>query len=310
MTLRELARKIHALRNSGEPSQIIQHGAADATSTEGGMGVLLFKPSSGSIPLNSITEVLERLVTRHRYSIQAVTWWQGSDIRTQRVMARHYPGFYRVAHGGLGALSEAAVASLEAAYLQSSAGSSFLQSFGSPFHQKLVQGPYPLLGAGISEEVLNEIWEVDRAKEESIRTIRRLDGDAFSLAFTFPDNTRFPAAVRNSSIVLLNGFFAKLEKDFETKGCIAVRIERPADSPTSWEELRANFAGKTNPFLAAAGTVRGDAARGLLPVQTVSILANVIHLSADEEEGRREVEQVWWAPDIFGRVFGVPKPTA
>jgi len=93
--------------------------------------------------------------------------------------------------------------------------------------------------------------------------------------------------------------FAKLEKDFEASGCVAILIQRESTSATSWDDLRNNYAGKTNPFQAPAGTIRGDAASGALKVETMSILANVIHLSATEAEGQREAENLWWNPKLL-----------
>jgi hypothetical protein len=306
MELLDLAKQIYALRNSDRPSQIIQADTGETASAGRSMGVLLLKPSSGAIPLSTITEILQRLIGRHQYNVRAVNWWDGADIQKHGLMARHYPGFYRVAHGGLAALSALARANLEKHYSPPARLSEFTEAFGSAFGLGLVQGPYGLVTAGISPETLNQLWEADRAKEPLLKTIQRLDDDAFSLALALPDDDRIPPPLRRGSVVLLNGFLAKLEEDFQARGCIAVWIERLPHSTTSWEALRAQFAGKTNPFLAPPETVRGDAARGVLQVETVSILANVIHLSADEKEGRREVEEVWWEPVVCGRVFGPP----
>src|SRR5205814_8320730 len=123
-------------------------------------------------------------------------------------------------------------------------------------------------------ERLYQLWEMDRSQPcAPVECIQRLDDDSFSLALRLPDEKEIPEAWRRQVVVLLNGFYAKLEKDFEENGCIAVCIQRSAGTAASWEQLRGQFAGKTNPFQAPAHTVRGDAARGLLPVEKVAILA-------------------------------------
>jgi hypothetical protein len=167
----------------------------------------------------------------------------------------------------------------------------------------MVRTPYDLVTAGIAPDALNELWELDRSGKAPVRSIQRLDEDTFSLALEPSDGRGIPTHLEKKVLVVLNGFFAKLEADFESRGCIAICLECLPTSDTSWDELRTRFAGKTNPFSAPPGTVRGDAARKTLAVETVSILANVIHLSADEREGRREVEEVWWQPERFRQVF-------
>jgi hypothetical protein len=129
-----------------------------------------------------------------------------------------------------------------------------------------------------------------------MKRIQRLDEDTFCLALDLNQADSADPCRDRSPVIVLNGFYAKLHEDFEALGCVALWIERAPNSPTSWELLRTEYAGKTNPVEAAPGSIRGDAARGILPVETVSVLANVIHLSANEAEGHREVQEVWWAP--------------
>jgi hypothetical protein len=296
MDIADLAKSICTFRNSDQVSRVI-FDEANRNPADQPVGVLLFKPSSGHISRRSIGEILERLVVRHRYAVRAGAWWNGADLRVQGMMARHYPGFHRVARGGLTALSPTAHRQLAVAY----ASSEYQRAFGTPFDSRQVHTPYGF--AGISPERLNEVWELDRSKDTaSVRTIQRLDEDAFVLALGAAELGG--ASQAGEPIVLLNGFYAKLEADFEAKGCVALWIQRERGSTTSWEALRSQFAGKTNPFQAPPNTVRGDAARGVLEVERVSILANVIHLSADELQGEREVHEVWWDRDRFQKVFG------
>jgi hypothetical protein len=302
MEASQLAKSIYALRMSDLPSQIIWPGASEPGDPPQPAGVLLLKPSSGHIPLSSLSEILDRLAGRYRYAVRAAAWWNGRDIKAQELMALHYPGFHRVAHNGRAALSVEATARLVAWY---DLGAAFENAFGEPFEFGFVRTPYDLAECGVSFERLNQLLELDRSKESGpIRSVQRLDEDTFALALRFGEEADVPQALWNRVVVLLNGFYGKLEKDFEAEGCIALWIQRQPDSVTSWDELRTRFAGKTNPFQAAPETVRGDAARGLLPVETVSILANVIHLSANEAEGQRELEQAWWEPTRFKKVFG------
>src|SRR6185369_15331429 len=138
--------------------------------------------------------------------------------------------------------------------------------------------------------------EMDRSREaNAVKCIQRLDDDSFCLALKSID-AGAPRGEIPGLMVLVNGFFAKLEEDFESHGCVAIWIQQGTGSPTTWEALRSDYAGKTNPFQAPPHTIRGDAARGVLKVERVSILANVIHLSANEAEGHREVHDVWWSP--------------
>jgi hypothetical protein len=305
MELAELAHKIYALRNSDRPSQLIHTEPAPAGQDQQPVGVLLLKPSSGQIPVPSLAEILSRLVHRFGYLIRSVAWWRGDDIRSRRIMSLHYPGFHHVAHAGLHALSPEGRGRLKALYGNSADFREFRNRFGESFDLGLVRTPYEVTAAGISAEELNALWELDRSKEKSpIAGIQRLDEHAFSLALRLPVEENVPAGLRQKAVVLLNGFYAKLEQDFETRGCIAVYIQRHPASSTSWGELRNQFAGKTNPFQAAPDTVRGDAARGVLSVEKISMLANVIHLSADEREGRREVEEVWWEGNRVQALFG------
>jgi hypothetical protein len=306
LQLKQLATAIHGLRNTTAPSQVILPTDSPRKEPHQPSGVLLLKPSSGYFPPKTIEQILERLVVRHGYRICSVAWWQGQDLRANDMMSLHYPGFHRVAHGGWAALSPEARAQLQACYHPGTVSGPFEAAFGKPFDLGLLRTPYELDQDGFSPERLNELWELDRQNEPlAIRRIQRLDEDTFALALELPHEFGGPAAGRGRTVILLNGFYAKLEKDFETKGCVALWIQKPAASATSWETLRTDYAGKTNPFQAPPGTIRGDAARGLLAVETVSILANVIHLSANEAEGRREVEQVWWEPRRVNRVFGV-----
>jgi hypothetical protein len=236
--------------------------------------------------------------------IRSVVWWNGADIKKEGLMALHYAGFHRVAHGGLAALSEAGRTKLEQIYGPADDPTGFDKAFAMPFGSWLVRTPYDLVKEGISPERLNELWELDRSSElDAARRIQRLDDDSFALGLELPGDPTVPQELHRKVVVLLNGFYAKLEKDFETGGTIAIWIEQPLGSRFSWASLRSDYAGKTNPFQAPGGTIRGDAARGMLKVEAVSILANVIHLSANETEGRHEVQQVWWEPERFRRVF-------
>jgi Nucleoside diphosphate kinase len=302
MEASQLAKNIYALRNSDRPSEIILPGASEPGNPPQPAGVLLLKPSSGHIPLSSLSEILDRLTGRYRYAVRAVAWWNGRDIKAHGLMALHYPGFHRAAHTGLPALSVEATTRLLGGY---SLGAAFENAFGEAFELHFVRTPYDLAKCGISFERLNQWWELGCSNESApIRCVQRLDEDTFALAMRFGEEADVPQALWHKVVVLLNGFYGKLEKDFEAKGCIALLIQRQRDSVTSWEDLRTRFAGKTNPFQAPPDTVRGDAARGLLPVETVSILANVIHLSANEAEGQRELEKAWWEPARFKEVFG------
>jgi hypothetical protein len=204
-----------------------------------------------------------------------------------------------VAHGGAESLSPVAKEDLVAQY------AAFSDVFGTRFDLDLVRTPYDLANCGIPFERSNQWWERARSGERSaLERVQRIDGDTYSLAMALGESADIAQELRGQTVVLLNGFYGQLEHDFETQGCIAIWIQRRPDSIVSWEELRTSYAGKTNPLQAPAGTVRGDAARGVLRVETVSVLANVIHLSANETEGRYEVEQVWWEPGRFAQVFG------
>jgi hypothetical protein len=298
MEVLHLADQIHGLRNSDRASQIIFPGRAKLGSEEQPSGVLLLKPSSGAIPVSSLLEILKRLTVQYGYAIRAAVWWHGRDVKAQGLMSLHYPGFHRVAHGGLRALAPEVLARLRQCY------AGFEQWYGKPFHLGLVRTPYDLAECGLSFERANQWWELDRAGESAaIKCVQRLDEDTLCVAMPLGANADVPSGLREQALVLLNGFYGKLEQDFEAKGCVALWIQRQSDASASWEQLRSRYAGKTNPFLAPPDTVRGDAARGVLPVEMVSVLANVIHLSADEVEGRREVS-VWWDPGRFSRVFG------
>ncbi len=295
MELSELARNIFELRNSNRPSRIILAGEAEPGCPPEPGGVLLFKPSSGHIPLSSVMEILDRLTRRFRFIVRAAAWWHGNDIQAQGLMSRHYPGFHRVAHGGFTALSSEAKQRLASCYPE--------RDPSAPFW---VQTPYDLARIGLPFERLNQLWEqAGFNATQPAQGIQRLDEDSFSLQLAFDQRSDLPPALRNRSVVVLNGFYGKLEQDFERAGCIALWIQRQTGAGVSWDDLRSQFAGQTNPFHAPPHTVRGDAARGILPVERVSLLANVIHLSANEMEGKREVEEVWWEPVRFRRVFGL-----
>ncbi len=299
----QLAKTIHELRRTGQPSCAILPCKKTPPDPAVPVGVLLLKPSSGYFPLETIAEILERLVTRHAYRIRSVMWWNGQDIKANRLMSLHYPGFHRMAHGGSAALSATARVRIEQCYLPGVDPNAFQRAFGRPFEFRLILTPYDLDREGLSVERINELWELDRSHEkEPLKTIQRLDDDTMCLALQLPDDDSVPVGLRSRVVILVNGFFAKLERDFEQGGCIAILIEKPPQSATSWDELRSKFAGATNPAKAPADTVRGDAARGVFKVEKVSILANVIHLSANEAEGRREVDEVWWHPR-FTRAF-------
>jgi hypothetical protein len=300
----QLAKSIYILRNANGASEIIFEDALTQADPREPVGVLLLKPSSGHLPLQTISEILERLVLRHRYRIRAAVWWNGEDLKVQGLLALHYPGFHRIAHGGLPCLSDTARERLQGAYGLGNEDDPLHKAHGVSFSPELVRTPFDLASEGISPERLNVLWELDRNKEGiPAKAIQRLDEDSFCLALALPDEKEIPPSRRGAVVLLLNGFYAKLEKDFHARGCVAISIQRDSASLTSWEDLRSQYAGKTNPFQAPPGTIRGDAARGLLPVETVSILANVIHLSADEREGQRET-RVWWNPELFSRVFG------
>lgn len=295
----ELAETIYGVRTSNPPSRLLMVDENREPGHSEPMGVLLFKPSSGHLPLSTVVEILERLVVRHRYLIRSAAWWNGRDIRDGKLMSLHYPGFHRIAHGGWNVLSGAARMQLQTCYAADGAGEQFRTAFGIPFHPNLVRTPYELAETGITPKRLNQLWEMDRAAEPLVRRVQRLDEDSLCLALDLSGEPVFSSATALKSVVVLNAFYAQLEGDFQANGCVALWIQKAPDSPTSWEALRSEYAGKTNPFQAAPGTIRGDAARGLLPVETVSILANVIHLSATEAEGWREVREVWWAPGRF-----------
>jgi hypothetical protein len=310
METTDLVEAIHSVRNTSAPSRIILPESKRDDTCEP-VGVLLLKPSSGHFPPNTIQEILDRLVLRHAYLIRSVVWWNGADIRAHRLMSLHYPGFHRIAHGGWAALSETAKSRLDACYNSPTEQGAFEQVYGVPFRLGLVCTPYELTTKGISPQRLNQLWELDRSEEPAaIKKVQRLDDEALSLALELAGEVNVPAFRGRKPVVLLNGFYTKLEEDFEARGCVALWIQKDAASATSWDALRTEFAGKTNPFQAPPHTVREDAARGVLKVETVSILANVVHLSATEIEGRREVEQVWWEPGRFARVFGTDRISA
>jgi hypothetical protein len=250
MDIAQLVTEIHSLRNSASPSRVLLRPGHQPPNPALPVGVLLLKPSSGYLPPETIREVLERLVARHQYGLHSVTWWSGTDLRMAGMMSRHYPGFHRVAHGGWSALSQTAQARAREIF----GTDAFAREFGRPFSQELVVTPYDLVPRGITSQRINEVWELDRSRElTTVKCIQRLDDDSFCLAMKSIDAGGEIAG----PMVLVNGFFAKLEEDFESDGCVAIWIQQGPGSPTTWEALRSDYAGKTNPFQAPPHTIRG-----------------------------------------------------
>ena len=90
---------------------------------------------------------------------------------------------------------------------------------------------------------------------------------------------------------VVNGQMPRIERSFEEDGAVlvALRLRRAARRARSWTDLRRSFLGATDPRLAVAGSLRHDAARGLLPLTgVISLQNNAFHLSAGPLEAVRE----------------------
>ncbi|MDD5216607.1 MAG: UTP--glucose-1-phosphate uridylyltransferase [Candidatus Omnitrophica bacterium] len=261
-------------------------------------GVLLIKPPAGQPYEETVKEILDRAEKRGYYADQ-IAVYEGSAIARLGIIPRHYENIYKVAKGGIGAMDANQRFALRHAY-----ENELPALLGTAYSEDLVVAALDMktkfgLSDDVADDLVLELWNRGMGSNyKTPRGVMKAAEGVYSYAFRLPEDPRIPREHWNKPVILANGFYMRFSKDFETPGTktVAVLLRTiPGAEVSSWDDMRTQFAGDTNPAAALPGSIRNDALTGILKVAKlpVSTENNVIHLSDQEGRGR---EVVIWFP--------------
>ncbi|MFZ5801586.1 MAG: ARMT1-like domain-containing protein [Candidatus Omnitrophota bacterium] len=248
--------------------------------------VLLLKPSTGHFSRELILEILERLFA-FGYRAEEVRMLSGDAIRARNMMETHYGRIVEVAKRGYRVLN-----AVERGQVQRIFEKEFPDTEYRSVH---VRGIFELPSA--AWEAIDALWS---SPETAAKRVKVGEG-VFALPVEFPGQDDRFGVWQGKRIVLLNGFADGLVSSFEApeNRTVAIRIRGVFNA-----DLRPKFAGATDPKQAEPGSIRGDAERGALTGFNgkVDNRANIIHLSDDGPENRRQEIALWFPPRAEIRV--------
>ena len=226
--------------------------------------VIFSKPELGRLSgahLDKVWDLFASSFSASGVTVHATKILTGPELESSGAMADHYGVINKISRLGRSALTESteqALAEQYAAELAAGAevlgGHQFLETFGE-------FSPYSL-------GVLFANLSVGRLGPGTYAAVANVDGQ---------------------TVVILNGFHPRQLSFFTAEDTVCAFLH--AGSDTSWESLRGDLIGTTDPSKADAGSIRGTlfadpAAFGLA---TVSYNFNGVHMSAGPLEGLVEL---------------------
>lgn len=255
--------------------------------------LMLFKPetlAAGTDAAGIVDRAFECL-NDHGYEIEGVSLLSGPFLARNGIMERHYGQINRVYREGSEALSSDALDKIEAL-------------FGvRPQSCDIIGGEYFMKFFGMKPSEMNDLW----VQAQGFGKVKKLAPGVYCTPYS---------TGRFMSKYLLNGFHAMQLANFCAPGRITAAVSvRSGDNASSWNVMRQDFAGATDPAKANAGSMRSWllANKRALGMATVDTQLNGIHLSAGPVESMAEISN--WFPwvtsgnTIMGRLLeGVLAP--
>jgi nucleoside diphosphate kinase len=226
--------------------------------------VIFSKPEVGRLSgadLDKVWDLLASSFSASGVTVHATKILTGSELESSGAMADHYGVINKISRLGRSALTEAteqALAEQYATELDAGAevlgGHQFLDTFGefSP----------------VSLGVLFANLSVGRLGPGTYAAVANVDGQ---------------------TVVILNGFHPRQLSFFTAEDTVCAFLH--GSSATSWESLRGDLIGTTDPSKADAGSIRGTlfADPASFGLATVSYNFNGVHMSAGPLEGLVEL---------------------
>ncbi|MFE2886889.1 hypothetical protein [Streptomyces sp. NPDC059272] len=267
-------------------------------------GVMLFKPGMAITP-RLLSEIAERLA-ESGYVADRARVVTSSEIRSRGLASRHYRPGMRFARDAN--LTSHERARFLAVYDRP--GSTAL--YGVPGHELPVAAAYDVIERrGLAPEALDD-WATRSALHHGLDS-GRLDGPNcvgdclhVNVLHGVDGWAGGPVAVLNPHVP---GLVARMEARETT--AVAILVRARSATPLPWWRVRREVCGVTDPAKALPGSLRGDAAAGLLPLARfdgapVTKVNNGVHLSNGAMEALHDA-WTWFdiAPDttVGGRVL-------
>jgi hypothetical protein len=231
--------------------------------------VVFSKPELGRLTGGSLTAVWDLFaesLRAYQVTVHGSRVLTGAELEASGVMQEHYGVINQISRLGRSVLTEPAEQALQ-------------EQFAGSLDQAVVLGGHQFLSEypEISPYALGVLF----ANAEVVR----LGAGTYAASVT----------VDGTAVIILNGFHPRQLGFFTADDAVCAFLH--ASSPTSWDSLRSDLIGTTDPAKADAASIRGrlfadPAAFGL---ETVSYNFNGVHMSAGPLEGLAELQR------FFGR---------
>lgn len=233
--------------------------------------VVFSKPELGRLTgteLDRVWDLFASSLTMYGVQVHQKLTLTGSELESSGVMAEHYGVINQISRLGRPALTSAAEQALAEQYGTNLADGA------------LVLGAHQLLETypGFSPFSLGVLFAnlpVSRLGPGTYGGLVRIDGQP---------------------VIILNGFHPRQLGFFTADDTVCVFLH--CSSTTSWESLRTDLIGATDPSTAARGSIRGTlyADPGGFGLATVSSNYNGVHMSAGPLEGLAELVRFFGGP--------------
>ena len=234
------------------------------TSQPGGNEFVIFsKPELGSLDgahLDLVWDLFASAFGRYDVTVHRVKTLTGPELEASGLMQQHYGVINQISRLGREALTESAEEALR-------------EALGDRLDAAEVLGGHQFL------ERYPEFSPFALATLFSNAGASRLGPGSYAVAVN----------VDGTTVVILNGFHPRQLGFFTADGAVCAFLH--ASSPTTWETLRADLIGATDPAKAAAGSIRGTlrADPGAYGLTAVNSNFNGVHMSAGPLEGLGEL---------------------
>ena len=223
---------------------------------------------SADVNLDAVLELVLNTLNEWNIRTGAVGLLNGTYLKANRIMDKHYGVLNEISHQGRSAISQGAEKNLQSKFAdQLKAGATVLGA-----HQFMAAVPEfsPLALTTLSDNLGAE----------------KLGGGTYALSMK----------VRTDHYIVLNAFHPYQLEPFYAADNILILFEGRSDK--AWADLRQNLAGATNPADASPGSIRNQFLQNKekLGLKDVSSGTNGIHLSAGPLEGMVEIQRFFSDP--------------
>lgn len=231
--------------------------------------VIFSKPELGRLSgadLEAVWDLFGSALASYDVTVHQVKILTGPELEAAGAMQQHYGVINQISRLGRPALTAAADGAL-------------VEKFGDSLDQATVLGGHQFL------ERFTEFSPFSLAMFFSNLSVTRLG----------PGTYAAPAKIDGETVVVLNGFHPRQLSFFTAEDAVCAFLH--ASSATSWEVLRSDLIGSTDPAKAAAGSIRGTlfADPAGFGLTSVNSNFNGVHMSAGPLEGLAELDRFFGA---------------